>query len=111
MPGGTWNIVINNLARGTTAEEVISWLWESMGLELLPENVSVKDVHSEHANAMLFIPAKALVPLLNRYLCDQPINGRLVKFSQWQSKKPEYRVTVDQITVEFPTNRNGIRKL
>ena len=86
-----WNIKISNLAPDTTAEDISEWLWEKIGLQVPSDNFSVR------GNEIVgHIGAAHIVPLLNRYLHDQPVAGRLVHFSTLRNPAPgEYSVTLN----------------
>jgi len=78
-----WNVKISNLSEGTTEEQLSEWLYTTLGLEVGPYNFFVQGT-----SALAHINSRHIVQLLNRYLCDQHIAGRLVQFSCIDKKFP-----------------------
>jgi|SRR5271155_3304250 len=106
--------VMMSLPLDYKAEQVADLFWSQIGLAVRPEDISVRNCGDFSANAYVSIGESEMIDFLTRNFETVTLGGQksAVHFNrrQWD-KNPTFKVSVDQITVEFPTNRNGIRKL
>jgi len=76
LPRGTW-MYVRNLPVDCT-DERLSELFVSLGVNIPPENVSIKQNHKTGATAIVCITRDILADTLNWILSQSSMNGRPV---------------------------------
>lgn len=109
---------------GFTPEQVSNLLWEKIGLNIAPTDITTKDTGTYSASAFISLTDDSLVDFLNRQF-ETCILGNeqsgAVRFEKkiWREDRDgipanKFSVNVDQITITLPTgklNKNGIPRL
>lgn len=72
LPKGSW-ITLNDLARGTTEEDILNFL-RGAGIELPFDNVVVNS-HRNHTQAVISLESNDVARLFHRAILDRPLNG------------------------------------
>lgn len=72
LPSGTW-ITLNDIARGTTEEQLLAFLRES-GIELDETCVQVNQ-HRDRCQAIITLRHNDVAELLQRAILDRHLNG------------------------------------
>jgi hypothetical protein len=74
LPMGTW-ITFNNVALGTTKEDVAAFLLDS-GVELSPDCIVVSE-HRTRSQVIVSLRHNDVTSLLHRAILDKPLNGQV----------------------------------
>jgi hypothetical protein len=104
-------VVMRNLPLDATNEEVSALLWTTVGINANPKNMRTT-AGTFSKQAFIPITAEDMCEFLCRNFQDTlPLPQQKAAPYFVPTLKPSCKVTVDQVTVTFPTNRNGVRKL
>jgi hypothetical protein len=82
-------IILRNLPRDTSEENLSSFLWEQLGWNVAPEQLSVKNLEppADSANCMCIITRATLCDFLGRALEGITFNDRALHVHQPQAKQ------------------------
>jgi hypothetical protein len=88
-------LVIKNLPLGTTEAALAEWLWSTLGLNIPAEHISCLDAGTMSAQAFVHISRDVMAEFFTRYLCDQYLDGRLLKVEP-KTPRRQQRLSLSQ---------------
>jgi hypothetical protein len=124
------NLVARNLPPDITPETFADFLWQTCSLAIDPARTAFYKEKSDAGEPLgtwkcrFYLGSRELVPFLNLYFADHPLNDHAITFRPWFAP-PALKVTsitfelpgvapaqeTEQVGEEVELNRNGIRKL